>query len=71
MMEQVMQALKDPDLRAKLQREMEDDAKEQEGYAQALKARIPEVLDRLAGIRPKQQPNLLIREAVHEALFRR
>lgn len=69
-MEQVMEALKDPELRAKLQREMEIDAAEQTGYEQALKARIPNLLDEMAGT-VKKRPNPKVRQAVHQALYRR
>lgn len=69
-MEQVMEALKDPELREKLQKELEEQAAEQEGYEQALKARIPQTIDKLAGT-VKRKPNFVVRRAVHEALYRR
>lgn len=61
------EAMKDPAIRADIERQLNEQADKAGEFGQAMRARIPQVLDEMAGIK-KIKPNLEIRNAVQRAL---
>lgn len=60
------EAMNDPAIRASVEKQLNEAADKAGEYGEALRARIPQVLDEMAGVKRKK-PNLLVRRAVHAA----